>query len=227
MDRETVSERFDSPDDRKQYLENKRTEYTDDDRELFGSDSDDDRELFGSDSDDDRELFGSDSDDEYENLKENSCQTQCNIKGMTILEKEIKEIELEKLIEYIKPRLVNNQTMHFGDLPSELNVLFKYGNFNQMIANYYKIGDGIIDHVDLERFEDKVLICSLYGLELLTRNVYNRVQALVFGLYLPCILETWRYSCTGRRSKVFFTKIDGTIHMEYLSGHLIILMERE
>ncbi|KAJ3310273.1 hypothetical protein HDV04_005118 [Boothiomyces sp. JEL0838] len=214
MDKEniTVSERFDSPDDvlvderyslhttglerhspddRKQYLENKRTEYTDNDRELFGSDSD----------------------DEYENLKENSCQTQCNIKGMTILEKEIKEIELEKLIEYIKPRLVNNQTMHFGDLPSELNILFKYGSFNQMIANYYKIGDGIIDHVDLERFEDKVLICSLYGLELLTRNVYNGVQALVFGLYLPCIPETWRYN--------------GTIHMGYLSAHLIILMERE
>ncbi|KAJ3268131.1 hypothetical protein HDV01_003385 [Terramyces sp. JEL0728] len=108
------------------------------------------------------ELFGSEPDNDY--MGHDSIENQTLPNGMAVLKNEINKTDLDSLVQFIKPKLVNNQTMHFGPLPSPLGVLFKYGDFNQMIANYYEIGDGIVDHIDLERFRDRVLICSCYGL---------------------------------------------------------------
>ena len=35
--------------------------------------------------------------------------------------------------------------------------------FNQMIANYYSKGDSVMDHIDLLRFQDGILICNVIG----------------------------------------------------------------
>ncbi|KAJ3320312.1 hypothetical protein HDV06_005343 [Boothiomyces sp. JEL0866] len=134
-------------------------------RELFGSDTDDGLSDIG--LAEDSFVYSAQNNYTSETFQDNIYNVIPELQklpnGMTILKKEIRKTELDKLLSFVGPRLVNNQSMHFGPLPKELEILFKYGEFNQMIANYYNIGDGIIDHIDLERFDDKVLICSCSG----------------------------------------------------------------
>ncbi|KAJ3329723.1 hypothetical protein HDU91_003773 [Kappamyces sp. JEL0680] len=51
---------------------------------------------------------------------------------------------------------------------SHLAQLFPSGLwFDQMISNFYSCGKGIAPHVDLARFDDGILICSLKGTALM------------------------------------------------------------
>ncbi|KAJ2955052.1 hypothetical protein NQZ79_g8883 [Umbelopsis isabellina] len=68
-----------------------------------------------------------------------------------------------------------NQAMHFGDLPESfakvgswaksctdlLNDIDRQPLFDQAIINLYRPGEGIRSHVDLQKFDDGVLIISL------------------------------------------------------------------
>ncbi|ORY45183.1 hypothetical protein BCR33DRAFT_659273 [Rhizoclosmatium globosum] len=73
-----------------------------------------------------------------------------------------------------EPDIGANQAMRFGNaLPSFLDPLLGIAKallpsnlqsrtpaFDQMIANHYSPGEGIVEHVDLARFEDGVVIFS-------------------------------------------------------------------
>ncbi|KAG2173981.1 hypothetical protein INT44_000095 [Umbelopsis vinacea] len=69
----------------------------------------------------------------------------------------------------------NNQAMHFGDLPQQFQDIGQWAKrdtdllenidrdplFDQAILNLYRPGEGIRSHVDLQKFDDGILIISL------------------------------------------------------------------
>jgi alkylated DNA repair dioxygenase AlkB len=67
----------------------------------------------------------------------------------------------------------SNQYMRFGDLPlfleplktipKDISTFDRVPVFNQLIANFYDVGEGLNAHVDLMRFEDGILVASLQG----------------------------------------------------------------
>lgn len=80
-----------------------------------------------------------------------------------------------KLMNQFTP--IKNQMIMFGQIPPDYTQLVELGLkllpgeitsraplFDQMIANYYQPGEGLIPHIDLaHRFEDGILIANLQG----------------------------------------------------------------
>lgn len=97
--------------------------------------------------------------------------------GLVVLKSEYSKHQLQMLKEFIaKERWFDgaerNQSMIFGNLPSAFDDLVEVGRkyiterspvFDQCIANHYQPGQGLINHVDLDKFEDGILILNLVG----------------------------------------------------------------
>jgi hypothetical protein len=90
--------------------------------------------------------------------------------GLIVIPGVINDADLEILETYIDS-LPCNQSIVFGPIPSQFQALVKIGQsytcrmpvFDQMIINKYRPGDFLTSHVDLDRFEDVILLCNVKG----------------------------------------------------------------
>jgi hypothetical protein len=131
------------------------------------------------------ELFGEDSDDEY-------------IDGLVIQRSALQydvALELASTLNFIPSEGIN-QKIIFGKIPEEFSIFVDIGQklfpsyislrkplFDQMIANYYEPGEGLIAHIDLvDRFQDGILVANLKGTTTLqfTNDLYPNKKVEVF-----------------------------------------------
>ncbi|KAI8822092.1 uncharacterized protein EV422DRAFT_494933 [Fimicolochytrium jonesii] len=126
----------------------------------------------------------------------NGCQAAGQIKGLYIYRDLIPEELLDALLQHIQkegwfnPQAGRNQAMRFGRFPVWLDPLVQLAHaclpcefgsrkpvFDQMIANHYVPGEGLISHVDLlDRFDDGIIVASIQGtcvMEFRPRNVFR------------------------------------------------------
>jgi len=90
-------------------------------------------------------------------------------KGLIVLPESLTPDEIASILLQI-PR-THNQTMYFNNIPSFLDVLSTIGVpflnrnpvFNQAVINVYERGQGLKSHIDLDKFEDGILVCNLIG----------------------------------------------------------------
>ncbi|KAI8371659.1 uncharacterized protein BYT42DRAFT_581022 [Radiomyces spectabilis] len=130
------------------------------------------------------ELFGSDEDQETPSHNEGDIlQSWHSIPGLQLAQHSLTHDEQMQLTNdiirhgYFDDAAGVNQAMCFGTLPSHFQWLCEWVRqqpellppnlrdreplFDQAILNFYHKGQGIISHVDLERFEDGIVIVSL------------------------------------------------------------------
>ena len=110
------------------------------------------------------DLFGDDSDVEYDQ----------DIPGMTVIKAALDEHTLDTTTSWLKQHFkASNQFMHFGPIHSQLqpivDLCVKHCSigrdplFDQLIANSYEPGEGLVPHVDLLQFDDGIAIASIQG----------------------------------------------------------------
>jgi hypothetical protein len=103
----------------------------------------------------------------------------------TLLQEILQEIETRKWFEN------TNQFMRFGPIPAFLDPLVQVGShfveriplFDQKISNRYSVGEGLMAHVDLDRFEDGILIASIKGTCLMEFQ-HSQLDYLKYSVFL-------------------------------------------
>ncbi|KAJ3205356.1 hypothetical protein HDU82_005253 [Entophlyctis luteolus] len=175
-------------------------------------------ELFGdiSDTDADGEPLSAVGDD-WRALAEQAAARVCEhpqINGLRFVADAVPESVAERLL----PRLRTmfdlttgaNQSMAFGELPTFVGPLLPIAHallppglskrepaFDQMIANHYHRGEGIVPHVDLARFEDGVVIFSFQSAAVMDFARGNTwIQVLLEPGSCVCLSGEARYEWT-------------------------------
>ncbi|KAI8898703.1 hypothetical protein BC833DRAFT_417885 [Globomyces pollinis-pini] len=103
-------------------------------------------------------------------------------KGLSLHKHALNNTQLNQMLQFIKDQnwfnelKSRNQVMKFGELDSIFepldtigfdnlphSICSRYPLFDQLIANDYQPGEGLIPHIDLARFMDGILIATLLG----------------------------------------------------------------
>lgn len=79
--------------------------------------------------------------------------------------------------------------------------------FDQLIANFYEPGEGLVPHIDLERFEDGILVANLQGTCIMDFTKSNSVYSTFLDVGDVIILSgkarwEWKHGIKESKSDV-------------------------